>query len=59
MTRKDFERMACPLDGDALDVLEGKIDGFDPGSPFNPTPGEMGLRQSGFRGSIISTNFKK
>ena len=46
MTRKDFERMACPLDGDALDVLEGKIDGFDPGSPFNPTPGEMGLRQS-------------
>ena len=45
MTREELERMACPLDGDALDVLEGKIDGFDSGSPFNPTPGEMGLRQ--------------
>ena len=59
MTREELERMACSLDGDALYVLDGKIDGFAPVSPFNPTPGEMGLRQSGFRGSIISTNFKK
>lgn len=43
MTREEFERMVCSLDGDALDVLEGEIDGFDPCSPFNPTPGEMGL----------------
>ena len=43
MTREEFERMVCSLDGDALDVLEGEIDGFDRGSPFNPGLEEMGL----------------
>ena len=44
MTREEFEGMACSLDGDALDILDGEICGFDPGSPLNPTHEEMGLR---------------
>ena len=43
MTREEFEKMVCSLDGEALEVLDGEVDGFDPGSPFNPSPMEMGL----------------
>ena len=43
MTREEFEKMVRSLDGDALEVLDGEIDGFDPDSPFNPSPMEMGL----------------
>ena len=35
--------MVRSLDGDALEVLDGEIDGFDPDSPFNPGLEEMGL----------------
>ena len=43
MTKEEFERMVRSLDGDALEVLDGEIDGFDPNSPFNPSPEGMGL----------------
>ena len=43
MTKEEFERMVRSLDGDALEVLDGEIDGFDPDSPFNPGLEEMGL----------------
>ena len=43
MTREEFEKKARSLDGDALEVLDGEIDGFDPNSPFNPGLEEMGL----------------
>ena len=43
MTREGFEKKARSLDGDALEVLDGEIDGFDPNSPFNPGLEEMGL----------------
>ena len=43
MTREEFERMVRSLEGDALEVLDGEIDGFDPNSPFNPGLEEMGL----------------
>ena len=43
MTKEEFERMVRSLDGDALEVLDGEIDGFDPNSPFNPGLEEMGL----------------
>ena len=43
MTKEEFEGMARSLDGDALEVLDGEIDGFDPDSPFNPGLEEMGL----------------
>jgi hypothetical protein len=36
MTRKEFEKIVCSLDGDALEVLDGEVDGFDSNSPFNP-----------------------
>ena len=43
MTKTEFERLVCSLDGEALEVLDGEIDGFDANSPFNPGPEEMGL----------------
>ena len=43
MTREEFEKMVRSLDGEALEVLDGEIDGFDPDSPFNPGLEEMGL----------------
>ena len=43
MTKEEFEKMVRSLEGDALEVLDGEIDGFDPCSPFNPGPEEMGL----------------
>ena len=43
MTREEFEKMVRSLDGDALEVLDGEVDGFDLDSPFNPGPEEMGL----------------
>ena len=43
MTKEEFEEMVCSLDGEALEILDGEIDGFDPSSPFNPGPVEMGL----------------
>ena len=43
MTKEEFERMVRSLDGDALEVLDGEIDGFDPDSPVNPGLEEMGL----------------
>ena len=43
MTREEFEKMVCSLDGEALEVLDGEVDGFDSNSPFNPSPEEMGL----------------
>ena len=43
MTREEFEKMVRSLDGEALEVLDGEIDGFDSNSPFNPSPEEMGL----------------
>lgn len=60
MTKEEFEKVIRSLDGDALEVLDGEVDGFDPDSPFNPGLEEMGLEAaaSGCRGSIISTNFK-
>lgn len=43
MTKAEFERLVCSLDCEALEVLDGEIDGFDANSPFNPGPEEMGL----------------
>lgn len=43
MTREEFEKMVRALNGDVLEILDGEIDGFDPSSPFNPGPVEMGL----------------
>ena len=43
MTREEFEKMVRSLDGEALEVLDGEVDGLDPNSPFNPSPEEMGL----------------
>jgi hypothetical protein len=36
MTREEFEKMLRTLEGDALEVLDGEVDGLDPSSPFNP-----------------------
>jgi hypothetical protein len=36
MTREEFEKMLRALEGDALEVLDGEVDGLDPSSPFNP-----------------------
>jgi hypothetical protein len=36
MTREEFEKMLRSLEGDALEVLDGEVDGLDPSSPFNP-----------------------
>ena len=36
MTREEFEKRVRSLDGDALEVLNGEVDGLDPSSPFNP-----------------------
>lgn len=36
MTREEFEKMLRALEGDALEVLNGEVDGLDPSSPFNP-----------------------
>ncbi len=43
MTREEFEKKVRSLDCEALEALEGEVDGFDPDSPFNPGPEEMGL----------------
>lgn len=43
MTKEEFEKMVRSLDGDALDVLDGDVDGFNSDSPFNSSPMEMGL----------------
>ena len=43
MTREEFEKMVCSMDGEVLEVLDGEVDGFDLNSPFNPSPMEMGL----------------
>ena len=43
MNKAEFERLVCSLDGDALEVLGGEMDGLDANSPFNPGPEEMGL----------------
>ena len=36
MTREEFEKMLRTLECDALEVLDGEVDGLDPSSPFNP-----------------------
>lgn len=36
MTREEFEKMLRTLEGDALEVLDGEVDGLDSSSPFNP-----------------------
>ena len=36
MTREEFEKILRTLEGDALEVLNGEVDGLDPSSPFNP-----------------------
>lgn len=36
MTREEFEKMLRTLEGDALEVLNGEVDGLDSSSPFNP-----------------------
>jgi hypothetical protein len=36
MTREEFEKMLRALEGDALEVLDGEVDGLDSSSPFNP-----------------------
>jgi hypothetical protein len=36
MTREEFEKILRTLEGDALEVLDGEVDGLDPSSPFNP-----------------------
>ena len=36
MTREEFEKILRTLEGDALEVLDGEVDGLDSSSPFNP-----------------------
>lgn len=36
MTREELEKILRTLEGDALEVLNGEVDGLDPSSPFNP-----------------------
>ena len=36
MTREEFEKMLRTLEGDAIEVLDGEVDGLDSSSPFNP-----------------------
>ena len=36
MTREEFEKILRTLEGGAIEVLNGEVDGLDPSSPFNP-----------------------
>ena len=61
MTREEFEKMVCSMDGEVLEVLDGEVDGFDLNSPFNPSPMEMGLDEDAteeeIEESLMSTYF--